>query len=167
MAARSASTTTTSATGDFPATAPAPCLARAWWRIRPLSDLDNDDGDDGLNDELTSAQFFADCDAYYDPAAISFAWDVDGDGTYETPAGASVSAAALDGPAVISVAARAVHSMDGRSGAGAATVTVVTCAGGAGPGDAGRAGRVIGVEVPFAIAGCRCGSRAPSPTRSP
>jgi hypothetical protein len=119
-----------------------------------LSDLDNDDGDDGLNDELTSAQFFADCDAYYDPAAISFAWDVDGDGTYETPAGASFSAAALDGPAVVSVAARAVHSMDGRSGTGAATITVVNVPPLVpAPDMLDGAGRVIGVEVPFAIAG--------------
>ncbi|MEJ7733120.1 MAG: PKD domain-containing protein [Polyangiaceae bacterium] len=122
--------------------------------VAHLSNLDNDNGGGGLNDELTSAQFFADCDAYYDPAAISFAWDVDGDGTYETPAGASFSAAALDGPAVLSVAARAVHSMDGRAGAGAATVTVVNVPPAVpAPGMLDGAGRVIGVEVPFAIAG--------------
>lgn len=44
----------------------------------------NDGGDGNTDNELTSAQFLASCDTYYQ-APIGVAWDLDRNGTFEPP----------------------------------------------------------------------------------
>jgi hypothetical protein len=122
--------------------------------VAHLDNLKNNGNTAGLDDELTSQQFFSNCDTYYDPASIALSWDLDGNGSFETAAGGSFSAATLDGPSVVSVDAQATHTMDGRVGSGAATIDVVNVAPILGPTTlVDGAGRVIGVDVDFAIAG--------------
>ena len=84
-------------------------------QVEAESDLDsvaNDDGDFSLDDELTSMQFFANCDSYYE-TSILVTWDLDGDGNYEASGNnPTFSAYALDGPTTITLSARAEHPTD-------------------------------------------------------
>jgi uncharacterized protein len=57
-----------------------------------------------------------------DGDAVSYAWDLDGNGTFETP-GQSVSFAAGDGPATVTVTVRATDP-SGLTATGSATITV-------------------------------------------
>ena len=83
-----------------------------------------DNGPDSLNDRISAVRFF--CDDYYS-APIAVSWDLNGDGTYETNGtSASFSAAALDGPTVAFVPARAQHATDTTAlGTGTTAVPVV------------------------------------------
>ena len=123
--------------------------------LRNLDDVLDDDGGEDMDDVITSAQFFPDCDAYYDPATLEVAWDMNGDATYEV-AGASVpySAAGLDGPTSASLGVRVHHPSDDRNGYDATVLTVtnvppvftsnaVTDA----------AGRVFGSDIDFVLIG--------------
>ncbi len=79
-----------------------------------------------------------------DPATLVFAWDLDGDGTFETSgASPTFSAAALDGPASITVTLRVTNS-SGNSSIDTATIDVLNVpptahAGGPSTGTAGTA----------------------------
>lgn len=98
-----------------------------WWD--DLDDIGTDDGDSDIADSLTSAQFFVDCDAYYDPATLDVEWDLDSDGAYETVGSSfSFSALTLDGPSSVPLRARVVHPMDGRVGFADSSVTVTNVA---------------------------------------
>lgn len=93
-----------------------------------LDDVPNDDDTGDMNGEITSVEFFSDCEAYYS-AAMALAWDLDVDGAYESPGGDVVfSAAALDGPVSAGVRFRAIHPTDGRAGTASAPVQVVNVA---------------------------------------
>ena len=78
-------------------------------------DLDtvvNDDGDCCMDDELTSMQFFSNCDDYYS-AIMDVSWDLDANGSFETFGNTvDFSASELDGPSLVSVFARAKHPLD-------------------------------------------------------
>jgi hypothetical protein len=97
------------------------------------------------------------CDAYYN-APIGFAWDLDGNGAYETDGtSATFSATALDGPSTVSLGARAQHPTDHSPlGTGFATAEVrvqnvapaITLFG-----LFDSLGSAIGTTVPFAIQG--------------
>lgn len=122
--------------------------------------------DHDFDDDLGGVTFFHvnaggeqvhDCAAYYD-APIGFAWDMDGNGSYETPgATAPFSAALLDGPTTATLRAQAQHPTDasplGR-GEAAAEVTILNV-----PPIVVRfdvldsLGFAIGTQVPFGIAG--------------
>jgi hypothetical protein len=79
-------------------------------QVESESDLDsvpNDDGDLSMDDEITSMQFFSNCESYYN-ANIAVSWDFDGDKNYETNGDNPLfSAYALDGPTTIILNARA------------------------------------------------------------
>ncbi|MDH3980172.1 MAG: PKD domain-containing protein [Gammaproteobacteria bacterium] len=116
----------------------------------------NDDGASNMNDELTSAQFFADCDTYYHtPTDYELSWDLDRDGFFETFEETPVySAAGLDGPDVIMLPIKATHLPDALSGTSAAQINVVNVA----PvieslSITDSAGRELGVDVLTAPAG--------------
>src|SRR5690606_4163334 len=62
-----------------------------------------------MDDEITSSQFFANCDDYY-AAELTLAWDMNRDGFPDTfVANADFSAAGLDGPSRVSLPLHAVH----------------------------------------------------------
>lgn len=123
--------------------------------VAHLSDFRNDSDSGNLNDALTSAQFFGNCDTYYARASLALEWDLDGNGSYEAAGSpASFSAAALDGPSNVTVPARARHLGDGRTGSGAVEVRVVNVEPWVRPMRVtDGAGRVVGVEAPFALVG--------------
>lgn len=129
--------------------------------VEEAPDLDvvtNDDGELSMNDEVTSMQFFSDCDTYYG-AAISLAWDLDDNGSFEAQGDTvSFSAFDLDGPATITLRARGEHPTDptplGMGEAVATTVSVLNV-----PPDIGptrlvdELGLEIGADIPFAVQG--------------
>ena len=89
-----------------------------------FSSVQNDSADGDIDDEITSAQFLSDCDAYYN-APLQVSWDLDRNGSFETAGTtATFSAASLDGPTDITVPMQATHPTDGRFGPGSATVHV-------------------------------------------
>ena len=90
-----------------------------------LGNLDDDAGLGGMDDSISSVIFQPDCDAYYDPAVLDVAWDLDGDLAFETPGTAvPFSAALLDGPASVPLAVSVVHRMDGRSASAVTSIEV-------------------------------------------
>jgi hypothetical protein len=119
-----------------------------------------------FNDDLEGITFYHynelgqrvhDCEGYYG-APIGLSWDLDGNGSYETPGtSVSFSAATLDGPSTVSVSAVAQHPTDPTplgTGYGTATVNVHNVA----PtitsfGVFDSLGNEVGVDVPFAIYG--------------
>jgi hypothetical protein len=120
-------------------------------QVETIADLDDYDFDD----EITSAQFFTDCDAYYDPATLQVGWDMNGDATYEV-SGASIafSAATIDGPASASAGARVLQPSDERVGYDTAAVTITNVA----PVYTANAvidaaGRVLGTDVDYVLLG--------------
>jgi hypothetical protein len=104
-------------------------------QVKVESDLDsvaNDAGDFSMDDEITSMQFFPDCDAYYG-ASIAIAWDFDGDNHFETGGDNPVfDAATLDGPDTVTLQARAEHPTDptslGRSDAIPVQIQIINVA---------------------------------------
>lgn len=107
-----------------------------------------------MDDEITSSQFFPNCDDYY-AAEPSLGWDMDRDGFPDTfAANADFSAAGLDGPSRVSLPLHAVHPTDGSEGVGYADVVVnnvppviqaITLR--------DDLGQLIGSDIPFAIVG--------------
>lgn len=74
--------------------------------------VETDLDDIGFDDDMGSVSFLPDCDDYY-AATITASWDLDGDGTFETPGPSpEFNAALLDGPATVGAAARAQHPSD-------------------------------------------------------
>ncbi len=139
----------------------------------PVLDLvRNDNGDLSMGDAITSMQFcsapppgpppcagdcacapgFGDCDTYYS-AAIGLSWDLDDDGSFETPGAApTFSAAGLDGPDVIVVTLEASHPGDGTSGTSNAEVEVTNVAPQVTSLEArDPLGLILGVDVPVVL----------------
>ena len=116
----------------------------------------NDAGDGSMNDKISSMQFFANCDAYYN-APIGVAWDFDLNGVFETIGQNPIfSAAELDGPSVRSVLVRAQHPSDESSLGRSAPVTVEIRVRNVPPNIASFAlvdslGLKVGSDVPFAL----------------
>ena len=84
----------------------------------------NDGGTDDIDQELDKVEFLQGCEQYYS-AAFNLSWDLDVDGSFETP-GSSVTfnANAFDGPSVVNVPAQAQHPSGGPAGRATAKVTV-------------------------------------------
>ena len=119
-----------------------------------LENVSNDSGSDDIDNALTSAQFFSDCDEYY-AAPIRVDWDLDNDGVLDSQGQqASFSAIGLDGPGTVAVPVLATHSIDGRSGQSDIVVNIIN----APPivtlfGITDSIGQRIGVDIPFALVG--------------
>ncbi|MEA2078984.1 MAG: hypothetical protein U9P00_03850 [Pseudomonadota bacterium] len=85
--------------------------------VETASDLgsvanDDDDGNLSMNDEITSMQFFSDCDDYYG-AAINVVWDLDGSGSFDIASNEpAFNATDLDGPDIVGVQVRGEHPTD-------------------------------------------------------
>jgi hypothetical protein len=123
--------------------------------LRNLDDVLDDDGEEDMDDVITSMKFFPDCDTYYDPATLQVAWDMNGDATYEV-AGASVpySAAGFDGPTSTTLGVRVHQPSDDRNGFDTAAVTITNVP----PVFTGNAvtdaaGRVFGTDIDFVLIG--------------
>lgn len=116
-----------------------------------LSEVQNDSESGSIDEELTSAQFFVDCDDYY-AAPVTIGWDLDDDGVFETVGGSAVlDGLTTDGPEVVEVPVVATQSGD--SGVTSASVTVLNVA----PTVEGVVltdllGQQVGVDVPFVLA---------------
>lgn len=77
-----------------------------------------------MDDELTSVEFFTNCDAYYN-AELQFAWDLDSDSSIdEYNATADFSAAELDGPDFLEPQFLVIHPTDGSTGRAYAGVVI-------------------------------------------
>ncbi|MEO8429380.1 MAG: hypothetical protein ABI651_19990 [Verrucomicrobiota bacterium] len=117
-----------------------------------LSQVANNSGSGSMNDELTSVEFFADCDDYYSRFPDVF-WDLDRNGSFETSGYiATFNAAALDGPGEVAVPVMALHPIDGLASIDAAIVRIFNVA----PIIGSFAlidsfGLRVGVDVPFAL----------------
>lgn len=125
-----------------------------------IADLDDIGADSSITSvsflqwDAAAGEYVDGCSGYYDTPS-TMAWDLDGNGSYETAgAGPSFSATTLDGPTTAQIAVRAVHPTDGRTGFDVTEVIVenvspaITSSGLFGPGDV-----EIGVDVPAAIVG--------------
>jgi hypothetical protein len=121
-----------------------------------LHTVPDDYSSGSMNDNISSMQFFANCDAYYN-AAIGVAWDFDLNGVFETIGQNPIfSAAELDGPSVRSVLVRAQHPTDETSLGHSAPVTVEIRVRNVPPNIASFAlvdslGLKVGADVPFAL----------------
>lgn len=128
-----------------------------------LDQVANDANDAIMDDRVSSVQFdaiagHANCSDYY-AAAISVAWDLDGNGSFETGGSqAAFAATSLDGPAQVVVAARAQHPTDptdlGYSDPVGVSVTIRNVA----PVLTGLTlrdslGNIVGATVPFVLVG--------------
>ncbi|MCP3981123.1 MAG: hypothetical protein GY716_17635 [bacterium] len=92
-------------------------------RFDDLDDVEFPGGGDA-DDELTSLQFHANCDAYYG-AVMSLAWDLDRNGSFETPGNSpALDATLLDGPLSLLIPVRARHPLDSTA-AGTSPTTYV------------------------------------------
>ena len=114
----------------------------------------NDGGTDDIDEELDAVEFLDNCNDYYtSPFALS--WDLDRDGTYESPGDSiAFSAAGLDGPSTVEVGAQAQHAFGGPVGLAATTITVRNVA----PEITGLAvtngaGQAVNTVVPFVLTG--------------
>lgn len=125
---------------------------------RNLDNVPNDDGDYSMDDEITSMQFFGNCDRYY-AAAIGLSWDLDGNGSFEAQGDTvTFSALELDGPSTHVVNARGEHPRDGTAlGLGEPVPASVVVANVPPAIGATRLvdslGLEVGVAVPFALQG--------------
>jgi hypothetical protein len=119
-----------------------------------LSQVRNDGDTGSIDEELTSAQFFADCDAYYS-APIALMWDLEDDGTYDVAGNsATVSGDTTDGPSELRIRVRATHPTNPQSSASLTRVTVRNVA----PTITSlhlrdSLGQEVGTDVPFVLAG--------------
>ena len=111
---------------DFPGSHTKTLPGRGWVEFEAdLSDTRNDDDDDDMDDELTSVQFFSDCDDYYD-ATMLLEWDIDGDGDFDVEGSpVEFDAAELDGPSQVEVKARSRHPIDFQLGVPASSLVDV------------------------------------------
>ena len=84
----------------------------------------NDDGTDAIDQEIDAVEFLADCNGYY-TAPVDLWWDLDVNGSFETPGSpVSFDAGAFDGPSEVAVPAEARHSSGGPAGQATARVHV-------------------------------------------
>lgn len=119
-----------------------------------LSVVSNDNDTGSIDEELTSAQFFADCEAYYS-APIGLLWDLEDDGTYDVAGNAAtVNGATTDGPDVLPIRVRAIHPSNPQSSPSLTHVTVRNVA----PIITSLRvldglGQRVGLGVPFVLAG--------------
>ena len=111
--------------------------------------------DKSMNDTISSVQFSGGCTTYYNEP-IDVAWDLNADGSFETPGEtATFAAAQVDGPALQHVPVQARHPLDTTElGRGSAFVDVLVR--NVPPTVAGFAltdprGLEVGVAVPFAL----------------
>jgi len=120
-----------------------------------LADMPDDNGTPSMNEMISSIEFLGGCSAYY-TAPIGVAWDLNGDGVFETAGEqARFPTAPVDGPALRRVPVEARHATDtsafGR-GVGFVDVVVRNVAPAIGsfaliaPG-----GQTVGIDVPFAL----------------
>ena len=114
----------------------------------------NDSRTGGMNDELTSVQFFADCGTYYSTFP-EISWDTDRNGSFETSGYiADFSAAGLDGPGEVSVPVQSRHPFDGLTNSGVAVVHVINVAPTMSQMTISDSlGNVVGTTVPFVLQG--------------
>jgi hypothetical protein len=105
-----------------------------------------------MDKRATGVDFLDSCDAYYN-TAFNVAWDRNNDGTYESVGSAiDFDATTIDGPASFTIPVSAAHPVGGSAMNATASVVVSNVA----PVIAGfrvtnSAGRVIGVDMPFAL----------------
>ena len=90
-----------------------------------LSVVLNDGGTDDIDQEdRTPSPSWRTATEYYS-TPVSLHWDLDGNGSFETSGSpVTFSAATLDGPSVVQVAAQAQHPAGGPSGQSSTAVTV-------------------------------------------
>ena len=127
--------------------------------VEEAGDLDqvlDDSGSVSMNDMISSLQFK--CDAYYN-APLSISWDMDQNGSFETPGNLpTFSAVELDGrPTLLAIPVRAQHSTDtsplGMSAPATVSVRVKNVAPLIGALELlDPVGFKVGVDVPFAVA---------------
>lgn len=108
-----------------------------------------------MDQMISSVEFLGDCLAYY-TAQIGVAWDLNGDGVFETAGEqATFPAAAVDGPSVHHVPVEARHATDSSAfGRGLALVDVVVRNVAPAIGSfalIAPGGQVVGTDVPFAL----------------
>ena len=119
-----------------------------------LNAVMSDDGSGSMDDMISSVQFF--CDAYYN-ASLGISWDLDLNGSFETGGNlVTFSAAALDGPSLVSVPVRAQHPTDTTPLGTSAPATVRVRIRNVAPRIANLdlldpVGLKVGVDVPFAM----------------
>lgn len=119
-----------------------------------LAGVRSDNGAHWMDEALTSAEFFNDCDDYY-RAPVSVRWDLDLDGAYELEGyGVVFDAGWLDGPSEAEVPLQAIHLGDRRAGTSIARIQVTNVA----PGITrlralNTLGQQLGVDVPFVVVG--------------
>lgn len=119
-----------------------------------LGSVRSDNGAHWMDEALTSAEFFDNCDQYY-RAPVSVHWDMDLDGFHELEGyGVVFDARWLDGPSEAEVPLQAIHSVDGRAGTSIARIQVTNVA----PGitrlhAVNTLGQQLGVDVPFVVVG--------------
>ena len=128
-------------------------------RVEEESDLHgvpDEHGNGFMNDVISSMQFFANCNAYYN-APIGVAWDFNRDGVFEiTGQNPVFSAAEVDGPGVHSVQVRAQHPTDLSSLGHSSPITVELLVRNVAPiiesfTLVDSLGFKIGIDVPFAL----------------
>jgi hypothetical protein len=114
----------------------------------------NDGGTDDIDEELDAVEFLGNCNDYY-TAPVALSWDLNRDGTYESPGNAmTFSASGLDGPSDLNVSAQAQHPFGGPPGVAATTIRVHNVA----PQITGfeltdTSRQRLGIDVPFALVG--------------
>lgn len=98
-------------------------------KVAHLDNLPHDNGQGGMDDDVTAVVFDEGCDAYYDPSRYDVSWDLDADGTYETAGPTpTFSAAGLDGPTLRSPGIRVEHPDDGRTGNAVGEIRILNVA---------------------------------------
>jgi len=117
-----------------------------------LTTVSNDGGTDDINQEVDAVEFLDGCGPYY-AAPVELQWDLDLDDIYEAT-GSPVTFNAIEGPEVVGVPARAVHSFGGPPGEATAIVNVHNV-----PPELTQfrltngAGQQVIVDVPFVLTG--------------
>jgi hypothetical protein len=117
-----------------------------------LHEVKPDSGEGEMFRQVGSVEFFAGCSDYY-AAPVTLRWDLNFDGVLETVGETvTLSAEALDGPALLELTLQAQHSTDGSTSVTTIPVTVNNVA----PVIQSwtlltASGRRIGVDVPFVI----------------
>ena len=117
-----------------------------------LHDVKPDSGDGEMFQQVGSVEFFPGCSEYYS-APTTLRWDLNFDGILETVGeNVTLSAEAIDGPALLELTVQAQHTVDGSTSTTTIPVTVQNVA----PAIESwtlltASGRRIGVDVPFVI----------------
>jgi hypothetical protein len=120
-----------------------------------LADMPDDNGTPSMNKMISAVEFLGGCSDYYN-APIGVAWDLNGDGVFETAGEqATFPTAPVDGPALRRVPIEARHATDTSAfGRGSAFVDVVVRNVAPAIGNfalIAPGGQVVGTDVPFAL----------------